>query len=130
MSRKVEMPKQGDLKPSPRVFLYGEKGNYVKGTFLKTVKNPVFTDKVSYLLQVEDMQATANLWNKEKEASVDVDVREGDTVFIPETTGLKILMKQVKEGERIKINYLGKGKAKKGQKAPYLVDIDILDDGE
>ena len=128
MGRKIERKSafSGEQKKSPDVNLTEKEGNYVVGTLKKKIPSALYKGKFSYLIAAEDTNARTTIWDKEKKAAVEVDINEGDTVFLKDSTILHDLMEQVEVGERIKVEFTGLGEKKPGQKAPFFFDVEVL----
>lgn len=124
MGRKIETSKP--LKPSPDLILTENPGNYVKGTLTQRFPSTAFKGKFSYLIAVEDTNAPTRLWNKETREKIDVDIAQGDLVFLRDSTVLNKALAQVTDGERISITYTGLGAKKPGQKPPFLFEVEVL----
>ena len=75
------------------------------------------------LIKVENLEGKTVIWNKETKSEEELDVRVGDSVFLKGTTYLDLQLKQVADGSDITVTYVGKGQAKKGQKAPFKYDV-------
>lgn len=116
----------GTSKRSPNVSLTAAIGNYVVGTFDKTVESKAWPGTYSHLLKIEDTNAPIVLFNKETKSEDEVNIEAGESVFLKSPTVLTGLMREVKSGERVKITYTGKGVAKKGRKAPYIFQVEVL----
>src|SRR5208282_5373675 len=55
------------------------------------------------------------------------DTQEEGRVTIKGCTILNDKMSDVKQGEVVEVIYLGKGKPKKGRKAPFMFDVFVID---
>lgn len=122
MSKKIVA--NTDLKPSPTAKLTEREGTRIIGTLKKKLQSTLFEGKMSYLITAEDTDARTVLWDKEQKAEVEVDIEQGDAVFVQGTTALDRQLAQVAEGSRVEIIYTGKGTAsKRGRKPPYLFDV-------
>lgn len=117
--RSVEFPPTASLK------LTEKEGNYIKGTLKKVIQSKMYPNKKTFLVTVSDLEGTTVLWDKEYKKEVDTNVAVGDDVFIQGTTVLQQLLSDVAEGTNIEVKYIGKGVAKRGQKAPYLFDVSV-----
>jgi hypothetical protein len=123
-------PEGETLKKSPTLVLNKTVGSKVVGIIERRIESTLFPGKYSTLMSVLETNAPTVLWNKETQKEDEVDIEEGDKVFIRENTVLANAFSKLKQGDKVEIVYLGKGKAKKGQKPPYLFDIFKLGEGE
>lgn len=126
MGRKISTG-SGELKKSPTAYLTEKEGTKIVGTLKGRFEKSNFPGKFSYLIAVEDTDASIRLWNKETKKDEEAEIAVGDRVFINGTTVLQSALEQVKDEERVEIIYTGKGVAKKGRKAPFLFDVTVLD---
>lgn len=124
---KREIVSGSTLKPSPQINLTEKEGSFVRGILKQRFESTVFPGKLSYLVEIEDTNGRAVLWDKANQKEVEVGVVAGDTVFIRDTTMLHAQLEQVKDGEKVEIIYTGKGKAKKGRKAPYFFTVNVIE---
>jgi len=124
---KIKVETQKALKPSPNIDLKGKIGSKLVGVFKKRIPNVTFPGKFSSLIEVEETDGSTTLYNKETKLSEEVEIKPGDTVFLKESTVLQRAFDQIPEGAKVEVIYLGTGTAKKGQKAPYLYDVNLFD---
>lgn len=127
MGTKIEVPqKEGrEFAPSATIKLTEKEGNYISGNLLRRFESTVYKGKYSYLVKVTDLEGRTVLYDKATKTERDVDVKVGDAVFVKGTTYLDLQMNQVSDGADITIAYTGKGKAKKGQRAPFQYDVEV-----
>ena len=115
-----------ERKKSPNLDLRGKVGMYVIGEFIARYESKQFPGKYSSLIKVEDTDGDTTLYNAEQKENVSVDIDAGDSVFLSETTFLATFLSKRASKERIKITYTGKGTAKKGKKAPFMYQMEVL----
>ncbi len=127
-------------KRSPNIDLRGAVGMYVVGTFEGRYESKNFPGKFNTLIKVEDTNSTTTIWDKDvpildnktgkeigRGMSVEVDVEEGDNVFLAESTWLANIFEKYEKGTRFRLEYTGKGKPKKkGYKAAYEYKVEVL----
>ncbi len=118
---------ESTLKPSPDINLTEKEGAKLIGTLVSRHASTLFEGKFSYLIAVEDVTVPARLYNKETKERIEVGLAPGDKVFLKSSTMLDKMLAQVNDGEKVEITYLGKGKAKKGRRAPYLYDVNVIE---
>lgn len=116
-----------ELKKSPTVYLTEKEGSKLTGVFQRAVESRVFPGQLSYLVAVEDTDASIRLYDGATKTETEVEVGEGEPVFVKGSTILNQAIRElnVKAGERITITYLGKGVAKPGRKAPYRYNVEV-----
>ncbi len=113
------------FKKSPTVYLTEKEGLKITGRVQKRVESKVWPGKLSYLIEVEDTDASIRLYDAATKTESEVDIVAGEPVFLKGSTLLDGLMREVKDGERITVTYTGKGVAKPGRKAPYKYQVEI-----
>jgi hypothetical protein len=123
---RTKLNKEQSFKPSPNLDLKKAIGNKLIGIFKSRIEKPNYPGKYSALIQVIETNGSTTAWDKEKKEEVEVDIAEGDTVFLRENTGLSQVFKDLKNGDKIEVIYQGKGKAKQGQRPPFLYDVFLL----
>ena len=111
--------------PTATLLLTESIGNFVKGVLKKKMDDKTYPNKQNYFITVQDLEGSTVIWNRDAKEEVKFDVKVGDDVFVKGFTVLSKALREVAEGTYIEITYLGKGKAKKGQKAPHLVDVSV-----
>ena len=112
-----------ELKRSPSLVLNRNIGDKVIGVVEGRFENKTFPGKYSTLLSVQETTGSTVLWDKETKTEKEVDIDQGDKVFLAESTVLAKALSTMAKGDKVEIIYLGKGKAKKGRKAPFLYDV-------
>lgn len=120
---RTKVETKGELKPSPNLVLNTNVGNSVIGIIQGRVESKTFPGNFSTILSVLETNGNTTLYDKETKTNREVDIEQGDNVFLAENTVLKKALSTFVKGEKVEIVYLGKGKAKKGRKAPYLYDV-------
>lgn len=115
-----------ERKKSPTLDLRGAEGNYVVGVFQGRFESKLFPGKYASLINVTETTGNTTIYNKEKKIAVEVDIDEGDSVFLSESTWLASFLEKRTKGDKIRIEYTGKGKAKKGMKAPFTYKTEVL----
>lgn len=120
---------QKDYPPAPSVILTGKVGNKVLGILRKKVESSAYPGNYSYLIEAKETNAPTLLYDKDTEKSQDVAIDMGDSVWLKGTSVLNEAFKQIPDDAMVEVIYLGKGKAKKGRKPPFLFDV-FLHDGE
>lgn len=114
---------QGNMKKTPIVHVRGEKKSYFVGTLMasRLVKsqfaNPDGTEK---------MQSVYEFAVEDTDMEVAGDVENGGTVCIFAPTRLNNALRQATVGQRIKITYLGLGKATKHGGKPHEYEVEVL----
>jgi len=124
--KQIVLPGQKELKPSPTAKLTDKEGNFVAGTLRKRFDSQLYPGQKTYLIQVDEMDADTVIFDKEKQINRNVDVVQGDTVFVKGTTLLNRYMEQIADGSKVEIRYDGKGKARPGRKAAHLFTVSLL----
>lgn len=114
-----------EFPPTATLKLTEKEGNYIKGTLQRAIQSKTYPNKKSYLIKVNDLEGNTVLWDKEHKKEVDTNVNVGDNVFIQGTTVLQQLLSDVADGTAIEVTYIGTGKAKRGQRPPYLFDVSV-----
>ena len=108
-------------KKSPNLSLRDKIGNHVIGEVVKRGESSNYPGTFYTILKVEYTDGTAKLAKKE------VELEEGDTVFLNETRWLNKFMSERKVGDRVKITYTGEQAAKsKGFKPTITYDMEVL----
>lgn len=123
MSREKVIVEKADMKPAPGVDLRDKVGSKVTGILFKKSPNPTYPKRIDYLLNIDETDAPTRLFDKETNSTSDVDVKQGDLVWVTGSQVLGSLMGEIEVGGKVEIVYLGKGDAKKGQKPPFLYDV-------
>lgn len=114
----------GSDKKTPNLDLRGKVGNKVIGIFQGRYESKMYPGKFSSIISVIDTDGDTTL------AKEEVEIEKLDNVFLNENTVLANAMSKLVKGQQIEVVYLGKGKAKKGQNAPFLYDVFILNGEE
>jgi len=121
-----------DSKNEPVVNITGTKGQYFVGTVKsrKTIDSS-FKDEQGnprkrniYTLAVKDTDMETML--KEGKEYKPVDIAAGDAVVVFAPTRLDNALKQTKDGDTVKIVYLGLGKATRKGGKPHEFDVELL----
>jgi len=120
---KTKVNTQIAFDPAPNVALTEKEGSRLIGILKKKVESTVYPGNFSYLIAVEDTDAPTRLYDKETETLNDVDVEEGEAVWLKGTSVLNTAFGQIEEGQKVEIIYTGKGEKKQGRKAPFLFDV-------
>lgn len=121
-----------ELKNSPVVNVRGAKGEYFIGTWVghKTVANGYKNDKGEegshqiYTFTIEDTDMGTQI--KQGKEYIDTEVSEGMEVVLFAPTRLHNALRQAEKGMKLKITYLGKGKATKFGGKPHDYEVEIL----
>lgn len=116
---------QKEFAPTPQLKLTEEEGNFIKGILKKKLKDGTYANKFNYFITVKDLKGTTIVWDKETKTELPLDAIIGGDVFVRGFTQLQKGLAGVAEGQYVEITYTGKGVAKKGQKAPFLVDVRV-----
>lgn len=112
------------LKKAPNVVLNKVVGSKLVGTFEGRYENKNFPGKFDSLFSVEETNGSTTLWNKETQVDDEVEIEQGDRVFLKESTVLATALSKLNKGDRVEIVYTGKSvPKKKGFKPAYLYDI-------
>lgn len=121
-----------DIKPTPVINVRGTKGETFTGTLIshKTHPNGYKNEKGEegvhniYEFVVEETDMSAQI--KSGKEYVDADISDGDTVNLFAPTRLNNALRQAEKGMRLKITYLGKGKATKFGGKPHEYDVEVI----
>lgn len=119
----IKVNTSGEVKRSPNLILNEKVGTFVIGTIKGRIENKTYPGKFSTLLAVEQTDGKTMFYDTEKKEEIEVDIVEGDTAFIRESTMLARALSGMSTGDKVRIVYTGKGKAKKGQRAPFMYDV-------
>jgi len=111
--------------PTAKLLLTQKEGNFVKGTLKKKLDDKDYPGKQNYFITVQDLEGSTVIWNKDTQTEVNLDVKVGDDVYVRGFTTLSKALADVAEGTYVEIEYTGKGRAKKGQRAAYLVNVSV-----
>lgn len=121
-----------EIKNTPVVNVRGTKGEYFQGilTGVRTVKsgfqNEDGSDKTQNIYEFTIEDTTMAIVVKEGKEYIDVDTKEGDTVSMFAPTRLNNALRQATNGMRLKITYLGLGKAAKKGGRPHEYDVEVI----
>jgi len=120
------------LESTPIVNVRGEKGQFFVGTLVghKSVESQYKDDKgnkknfdiYDFTIEDGDMQVQKKVGKE----YVDTPVGVGDSVAVFAPTRLNNALKQAAVGSRIKITYLGLGKATKRGGKPHEYEVEVL----
>lgn len=121
-----------EMKNTPVVNVRGAKGEYFQGilTGVRAVKSGFKNDDGSdktqniYEFTVEDTDMEVSI--KEGKEYIAANVGDGDTVGIFAPTRLNNALRQATNGMRLKITYLGLGKAAKKGGKPHEYDVEVI----
>lgn len=114
-------------KKSPNLDLRVAEGSYVIGSFAGRFESKNYPGKYSTLIKVEDTDGETTLFNKETKKEEEVQIEEGDSVFLSESTWLANIFEKMEKGTRFKLVYEGKEPPKKkGYKSAYKYSYEVL----
>lgn len=114
-----------EFAPTPRLMLTEKPGNYIKGVLKRKIKDSTYPDKLNFFITVKDLEGSTVVWDREAKVEKPLDATVGGDVFVKGFTQLQKALQDIPEGTYVEVIYTGKGAAKKGQRAPYLVDVQV-----
>jgi hypothetical protein len=122
-----------EMKNTPVVNVRGTKGDTFQGILMgsRAVKSGFKDEKTGedkfqniYEFTVED--TTMEVSVKDGKEYKPVDISDGDTVSMFAPTRLNNALRQATKGMRLKITYLGLGKAAKKGGKPHEYDVEVI----
>lgn len=122
-----------NFAPTPTMDVRNKKGQYFVGTLTghKSQPNGYKNEKTGaenhyeiYSFSVEDTDMDASIKNGKDYAPATIE--EGAAVALFAPTRLHNALRQVTVGQRVKITYLGQGKATKFGGKPYDYEVEVI----
>lgn len=133
MREKITSDNAKEMKPSPTLSLRNKVGATMRGKFEQRIPQKKYKNKFTSVFTVSFTDGVTTLWDKTKTrivkgvekagAAVEVEIDEGDRVFLPESTALSQAFEKLVKGDEVEIVY--KGEKDTGQSNP-LIDYDVF----
>lgn len=121
-----------EMKNTPVVNVRGAKGEYFEGILngsrpvKSAYKNEDGSDKMQNIYEFIVEDTTMGIQIKKDKEYIDATVEAGDTVSMFAPTRLNNALRQATNGMRLKITYLGLGKAAKKGGKPHEYDVEVI----
>lgn len=121
-----------DMKNTPVVNVRGTKGEYFQGILTGSravksgFKNEDGSDKTQNIYEFTVEDTDMEIVIKDGKEYKPVEIGEGDAVSMFAPTRLNNALRQATKGMRLKITYLGLGKAAKKGGKPHEYDVEVI----